>query len=88
MRRFRTSSLVLFVFILALATRFAFVAIRQPYRGNDGAEMMRAARTWARDWRIGGIFRDDPGESAHVAPLYPMIMGSVFRAAGATAWPG
>ena len=46
------------------------------------AEMERAALSWAKEARIRDVYGDGLGDSAHVAPLYPMILGSAYRVFG------
>jgi len=68
--------------LLTLAIRVAYIADRQPFREPQGDEMERAARSVATYGVIGHVFDPDwstPAQpSAHVAPLYPMLIGSVF----------
>jgi len=47
--------------------------------------MERAALSWAKERRIKDVYANGTGDSAHVAPLYPIMLGTVYRVGG---WDG
>ncbi len=47
-----------------------------------GTECTRAARAWAQEGRLAHVFSDQTGDSAHLAPLYPILLGTIYRVVG------
>jgi Dolichyl-phosphate-mannose-protein mannosyltransferase len=76
------------IFILVVATRFAYFLHARPYRAEaDGSygrmyEMEASADRLAREGRIGDVFGEGSGPSAHVAPLYAGYLAILDRMAG------
>jgi hypothetical protein len=69
-------------FCLALLLRLAvlFATGRQP---AERTEMMSVASTFARTGQIANPYMALPtGPTAHVGPIYPMLIGYVYRALG------
>jgi hypothetical protein len=46
------------------------------------AELERAAANIAREGSMGRVFSDRSGASAHLAPLYPLFLGGLYRIFG------
>ncbi len=76
------------IFLLVVATRFAYFLHARPYRAEaDGSygrmyEMEASADRLAKEGRIGDIFAEGSGPSAHVAPLYAGYLAILDRLAG------
>ena len=71
--------------LLSVVVRVAWIVHAKPFEEPQGAEMELAARSLAKDGYIGHIFEPQSlngTPSAHVAPLYPMMVGSMFRIFG------
>ncbi len=79
----RNVLIITLVAFLAAGLRLTFVARQGAPWG--GAEMVRAARSWAQEGRLAHVFSDHTGDSAHVAPVYPILLGTVYRLVG---WEG
>src|SRR5689334_2844210 len=70
-------------FALALILRFGILFGTGVYKGHDRTEMASAAITFARTGQIANAYMSMPtGPTAHVAPLYPMLIGVVYRVFG------
>jgi len=85
MKRFALSGRVpaISIFFLAYAVRLAMVVLLHPYRDMPDYEVLRIMRSLAR----GGMFADPfaplaTGPTAHVSPLYPLVMSMAFRIFG------
>ena len=77
---FRVASLC---FVLAAVLRLTLLFGTGLYLKRDRTEMASVAVTFARTGQIANPFMAMPtGPTAHVAPLYPMLMGAVYRAFG------
>ena len=78
----------LVIFVLVFATRLGYFLHARPYRVEaDGSygrmyEMEATADRLARDGRIGDVFAEGSGPSAHVAPLYAFYLAAIDRIAG------
>jgi hypothetical protein len=70
------------LFVVAATVRIAYVVHDQSYRAKIGGEMERAAASVARDGSIANVYADGSGPSAHVAPLYPLFLGTIYRLFG------
>jgi hypothetical protein len=64
--------------VIVVASRIAYVAYDRTYTNVSGAEVERAAASVARDGSIANIYSDHSGPSAHVVPLYPLLLGAVY----------
>lgn len=81
--RVGTYRLLLALLILVSAsTRIAYLIYRQAYLEPAGGEVLRAARSLARNGTIERLYSDESGASAHVAPLYPLLLAGLFRIFG------
>ena len=69
--------------VLALVPRLVYIGISGAHEIRR-AEMERAAVSWADTGRIGDIYEYGTGDSAHVAPLYPVLLGTAYRIVGST----
>ena len=77
--------------LLSVVVRVAWIVHARPFEEPQGAEMELAARSLAQHGYIGHIFEPQSlngTRSAHVAPLYPMMVGSMFRLFGWNTFPG
>jgi|SRR5579884_438672 len=68
--------------LLAATVRVAYVVHDRSYRGRVGGEMERAAASVARHGTIADVYAEATGPTAHVAPLYPLFLGGVYRLFG------
>jgi hypothetical protein len=75
----RTACFGLWLFVFV--TRFGYAMLDGVPTG-PGAEVERAAASLARSGTIADIYSDTSGPSAHVAPLYPLFLGALYRVAG------
>lgn len=83
----RIPALAAAVFALALAIRL-LLAFGWPALGTlPPTEMERTARNWAETGELGNPYLTPTGPTAHVAPLYPLMLGLVYRIGG-TEQPG
>ncbi len=75
--------IALFCFLLALVLRLAILFGTGLNLKHDRFEMVSAAATFARTGMIGNAYMAMPtGPTAHVAPLYPILLGTVYRIFG------
>lgn len=80
MARFRVASLC---FALAAVLRLTLLFGTGLYLQRNRTEVVSVAVTFARTGQIANPYMAMPtGPTAHVAPLYPMLMGAVYRAFG------
>jgi hypothetical protein len=70
-------------FVLALVLRLGILFGTGTYRFHDHTEMKSVALAFAATGQIANAYRTLPtGPTAHVAPLYPILMGTVYRVFG------
>jgi hypothetical protein len=70
------------LFALALAVRAPHLARpRSCLALCDRTENERAAASLAHGGALGNVFAEDSGASAHLSPLYPWLLGQVYRVA-------
>jgi hypothetical protein len=72
-----------FLLMLALAVRVAYCVSESDSVGPMASEVERAAACIARKGMVGDVFGEGTGPSAHVAPLYPLLLSFVYRVFGA-----
>jgi hypothetical protein len=78
-----TKRIALLCFAFALIVRFGILFGAGIYRYHIRAEMDSVALTFARTGEIGNAYMALPtGPTAHTAPLYPMLVGSIYRVFG------
>lgn len=70
------------IFSLAIAVRILYIFWLAPVHHADPGEMERAAANLARHGQIGNVFSDDSGPSAHVGPVYVLILAAIYRLSG------
>jgi 4-amino-4-deoxy-L-arabinose transferase-like glycosyltransferase len=86
-----------FVFWVAFAVRVLYITLAHTYRIKTyddhlpyGQEMGRIARALATGYGFSDPFRGHTGPTTWVGPLYPLLLGGVFRLFGvftaASAW--
>ena len=79
-RRLVVAMLVLFV--VAFAVRFALVLAFPNFDLPIRGEMERVAVSWATTGQLANPYATPTGPTAHVAPLYPIVLGSIYRLFG------
>jgi hypothetical protein len=87
----RFASRVLAIFMISVFMRCYLVKLSPPTTGGYPPEMVQAALSWADEAKFTDIYGKGTGESAHVAPLYPIMLGTIYRVAewvGSTRWMG
>jgi hypothetical protein len=78
----------LLLFLLAFSFRLAYVLLKRAYLEPGMAEMERAAASLANTGVLGNVYAADSGPSAHVSPLYPLLLSLIYRLFGSDAWIG
>jgi hypothetical protein len=68
--------------IVAISGRIAYLLYEQAFRQPPGTEMERAAVSLAREGSIAHIYSAETGKSAHVSPLYPLLLAGLYRVFG------
>lgn len=74
----RLAWLMLALGLFAFIVRLIYIFKARDFDNMATDEMQRAAISFARDGYIGDIFVGSPGKSAHVAPLYPALLGCLY----------
>ncbi len=74
--------LLICLILVTISGRIAYLVHDQTFRELNGAEVERAAASLARDGTISRIYSDDTGKSAHVSPLYPLLLAGLYRVFG------
>ena len=78
----RLVAVCLFFFVLALSLRVALV-LALPNQGLiPPREMERVAQSWAKYGSLANPYATPTGPTAHVAPVYPVLLGTVYRVFG------
>lgn len=70
------------VFLIALAVRTTYIFGRKTYLNIGAAELVQVARVCARTGVLANPFGGETGPTAHVAPLYPVLLSCVYRLFG------
>jgi hypothetical protein len=79
----RNQILFILLFVLAAAGRLAYIVHYRTYLTvGAGGEMEHAAVTLAQHGFIGDAFGPGTGPTAHLVPLYPMLLAGVYRIFG------
>jgi hypothetical protein len=65
--------------VLVVASRLAYVVHDRAYERTDKAEMERAAMSLARDGAIADVYWPGSGPTAHVSPLYAILLSIPYR---------
>lgn len=71
-----------FLFVIALALRVSLVVALPGYRSLPAREMERAAQSWASTGVLANPYATPTGPTAHVAPVYPILLGTLYRIFG------
>jgi hypothetical protein len=83
----RVRSRVLLASVLFFMAAFGFRMVLYFAFPNYGMisprEMERVARCWAETGQLCNPYATPTGPTAHVAPVYPVLLGSLYRAFGA-----
>lgn len=79
----RRQSAVLGIFFLALVTRLALVLLTGSYHDLERSELERVALAVAHGEGFANPYMIPTGPTAHVAPVYALLLALVFRTCGA-----
>src|SRR5579862_7813826 len=79
----RPFSQLLFIFLAAFGVRAAIYFSFPDYGTIPPREMERVSRCWAEAGEFCNPYATPTGPTAHVAPVYPVILGSLYRIFGA-----
>lgn len=71
-----------FIFAIAFCTRLAIIFARKSYLDIEHTEIVRVATSLATHGRFADAFGPQTGSTAHVAPLYPLLLSLIFRIFG------
>jgi hypothetical protein len=69
-------------FALALALRVGLMVALPNVRLIPRREMERVARSWADTGSLANPYATPTGPTAHVAPVYPILLGTLYRIFG------
>jgi hypothetical protein len=72
----------LLVFLLAIAIRVSFMIVLHTYRELERTEVVNTAVSLASGHGYANAYSPDSGPTAHMAPLYPILLSVIFRFAG------
>lgn len=79
----RVVAVTVLLFILAFALRVSLVvALPADYRLLPPREMERVAKSWADTGSLANPYATPTGPTAHVAPVYPVLLGTIYRVYG------
>ena len=81
-RRIVSTIVLVALIITSVSIRLLYLVYSGLPLQLSGAEMERAAANLAREGSIGRIYSDQTGSSAHVSPLYPLLLGALYRVFG------
>jgi hypothetical protein len=70
------------IFVSAFAFRAIIILHRGNYQTLSSTENVRVAVALLRKRQLADVFGPGTGPSAHVSPVYPMLLSLVFRVAG------
>jgi hypothetical protein len=71
-----------FVFAVAMCVRLAIIFLTKSYREVEHTEIIRVATSLAKHGTFADAFGKQTGATAHVAPLYPILLSFIFRLFG------
>jgi len=72
----------LFIFAIALGTRLTIIYATKSYLQIEYTEIVRVATSLATHGTFADAFGPGTGSTAHVSPLYPMLLSLIFRIFG------
>jgi hypothetical protein len=78
----RTVLLTALLSALVIGSRVAYVVRNESYKNVEPHEMEQTAVTLVRKGYLGDPYLGASGKSAHVAPLYPVLLAGVYRIFG------
>jgi hypothetical protein len=70
------------IFVVTAASRLVRVLYTESYRSALDEEAVAAASNLAREGAFANIHGKDSGSTAHLSPLYPLLMAGTFRLLG------
>jgi len=73
---------MIIVFVMAFAARFALVLLLPDFDVPIRGEMERVAISWASTGQLANPYSTPTGPTAHVSPLYPVLLGSIYKLFG------
>ena len=76
--RSRLFTSVIVIFALAFALRLTLAILFPTFGVAAPSEMERVARSWAMTGQLANPYLVPTGPTAHLAPLYPMLTGSIL----------
>jgi hypothetical protein len=71
------------VFVAAFAVRLALILAFPSFGALPPTEMERVASSWAATGELANPYATPTGPTAHLAPVYPVIIGTIYRVCGA-----
>jgi hypothetical protein len=78
----KTALAYLLLCMIALAGRAAYVIHDRSFDHPRRDELERAAISLARHGSLANVYSETSGPSAHVAPLYPLLLAGLYRVFG------
>lgn len=69
----------LLIFATALGVRLAIVFLTRTYSHIESTEVVRVATSLARHGTFANAYGPNTGVTAHVSPLYPILLSVIFR---------
>lgn len=73
------------IFVVAFVLRLSLAILFPDFGVAVPGEMERVAESWATTGQLANPYLSPTGPTAHVAPLYPVLMGSIYRTFGSGA---
>src|SRR5271166_4039693 len=71
-----------FVFSIAFCVRLAIIFGTKSYLQVEHTEIVRVATSLAEHGTLADAFGRQTGPTAHVAPMYPILLSLIFRVFG------
>src|SRR6516225_7874862 len=85
----RSRSLLTFslIFLTAFGLRWTYLVRKGMLDDHHTPqEMERVAICWAEHGRLADAFIDGSGDTAYLGPVYPVLLGSIYRVVGPDAY--
>lgn len=76
------SRVCIFIFLLAFLIRFPLVLLTHRNETIDHMEMTSVAKALATKGSFSDAYGDDTGPTAHVSPLYPLVLAAIYKTFG------
>ena len=70
------------ILAIALGVRLTVVFVTHTYLYVEHTEVVRVAASLARHGTFANAYGPNTGPTAHVSPLYPLVLSLIFRALG------